>query len=436
MSPLDEPSGTVTRDENHETRTAQAIRSAIAEVPFYAKQKLSVAEGAPLQELLGGLPLLTRDKIRATLPKAWVREGRDLKAELAAGRLAVVEAGSGDARVRVLFDQALYRAQERRALTVNPQALAALSGEHGAYRDAVLWVPERGTGSCGAGDPAYEERVEGSRLYLNSRQDPTFWSELVMTRMLDELAEHETVGLLADPFYLDVLARHAAALGRTLDVRSFVALCRARPTSAHRETLRHGFSGEVFDLFGAREVGVLFVEAEDRLMHHAPFGSHVELLPAKVPTPGAEALALVVVTTLERDAQPLVRYVLGDLAQVSGAPSRFSTVPPLRSVEGRFDDAIARPDGAIVTPGAIDRALAPLSLPAYQVTQREASRVEIDVVGGSPGAAAEALAELLHGLSVEARAATSLAAGPDGKYHSCRRHIPLALGDCFTGAES
>ncbi len=52
-----------------------------------------------------------------------------------------------------------------------------------------------------------------------------------------------------------------------------------------------------------------------------------------------------------------MRYVLGDLVQVAEGPSRFTTVPPLESVEGKLDDAIIRPDGALVTPGAIDRAL-------------------------------------------------------------------------------
>ncbi|GAI30740.1 unnamed protein product, partial [marine sediment metagenome] len=71
---------------------------------------------------------------------------------------------------------------------------------------------------------------------------------------------------------------------------------------------------------------------------------------AKVPTPGAKDVALVVVTTLDREVQPLVRYVLGDLVQVADAPSRFTTVAPLVSVEGKLDDAIVRPDGALVTP--------------------------------------------------------------------------------------
>lgn len=428
------------RDGEHALRTVRAIRGALATVPFYAKQGLaSPAEGASLDTALAALPLLTAARIRPTLPKAWLPEGRDAKAELASGKLAVVETGLAEARVRLLWDGAWWRAQEARALLASPKAAAALAGQAGGpYRDAVLWVPERGTGSCGSGDPEYEERLETSRtrLHLNSRQDPTFWSESVMTRMLDELARHETIGLLADPFYLDVLARHAAVLGRRLDVRGFVGLTRGLTTAAHREALARVYaSSNVLQIYGAREAGILFVEGDDGLMHHAPFTTHVELLRAKVATPGAKDVALVVATTLDREVQPLVRYVLGDLVQVAEGGSRFTTVPPLASVEGKLDDAIIRPDGALVTPGAIDRAIAAASPRAYQVVQRDASNVDLEVVGGSPEAARDALAPLLEGMSIASRPATAIAVEPNGKYRVSRRVAPPATYDLFEGVE-
>jgi hypothetical protein len=424
----------VTRDPGHSARVVEALRTAIATVPFYAKAGyVAPPKGASLDDALRALPLLTRDKVRPTLPKAWVPDGRDVKSEIASGTLSVIEMGTGDARMRVLFDAKWWNDQERRALTVNPRAAAALAGELGPYKDAVLWIAERGTGSCGSGDPTYEDRLEGLRVHLNSRQDPTFWTEPVMTRMLDELALHETIGLLADPFYLDELARHAAALGRKLDVRGFIALTRALTTSTHRAMLRRVYPGTIIDALSAREAGTLFVESDDRKLHHAPLGTHVELLPAKVATPGAERVAMVVVTTIDRPVQPLVRYVLGDLVQVADGESRFTEVPPIKSVEGKLDDAIIRPDGAIVTPRAIDRALSELEMRAYEVIQREPDGVEIEVVGGPPDAARDALAPLLEGMKITASAKTSLAAEPNGKYKTSRR---VAAIQPVTGAFS
>ncbi len=416
------------RDLEHEPRTDRAIRAAIANVPFYAKQGLALPpEGAPLADLLAAIPLLGPARIRPTLPKAWVPDGHDVKAELASGKLVVVETGLGESRVRILWDAAWFRAQERRALAVNDRTRAIVGGEHGAYREAVLWVPERGTGSCGSGDPEYDDRLEGVRLHLNSRQDPTFWSEAVMTRMLDELLHHETTALFADPFYLEVLARHAATLGRRLDVRGFVALTRALVTTAHREAIQRVFRGPLLSLYGAREVGTLFVEGDDGKMHHAPFSTHVELLPAKVPTPGAEDVSLVVVTTLDRDVQPLVRYVIGDLVRIAPGEPRTTTVPPIAGVEGKLDDALVRPDGAIVTPAALDRAIASASPRAYQVVQDDATTVTVETIGASPDAARDALAALLPGMTIHARAATAIAVEPNGKYRVSRRSPSVAL---------
>ncbi len=429
--------GALSRDPEHAGRTLGAVRRALASVPFYAKQDLGrlVADDAPLETALARLPLLTRERVRPTLPKVWFPEGRDAKSELASGAVSVIEVGTSASRVRILFDAKWWREQERRALAIHPRAASALAGEMGTFRDAVLWVPERGTGSCGSGDPSYEERLEGARLHLNSRQDPTFWTEAVMTRMLDELAQHETVALLADPFYLDVLARHAALLGRKVDVRGFVATMRARATRAHREALSRVYSGTTIDVLAARETGTLFVEGDDDKMHHAPFSTHVELLRAKVETPGARDVALVVVTTLEREVQPLVRYVFGDLVQVAPGEGRFTSVAPVASIEGSIDDVIVRPDGALVTPGAIDRAISPSDARAYQVVQHSPGAVDVEVVGGSPSHVEQALASLLPGMKISVRGTTAIGVEPNGKYRSVIRKMPLSLSAAFEGCE-
>lgn len=404
-----------------------AIKRAFETVPFYTKQGITNLDG-PLGEVLARLPLLTRDRVRPTLPKVWFPNGRDARAELASGAITVIE--TGHARVRVLFEPRAWRAQEARAVQMHPRAASTYAGEPGPLREAYLWVPENGTRSCGSGDPSYEERLEGSRLRLNSRQDPTFWTEAVMTRMLDEISLHETTALCADPFYLDVLARHAAILNRRLDVRGFIATTRARATLAQREMLARVFQGTVIDVFGAREVGTLFVSAPDGLLHHAPFAAHVELLPAKVPTPGAEGVALVVVTTLDREVQPLVRYVLGDLVQVAKDAPDLA----IRSVEGTVEDAIVRPDGAIVTTGAIDRAVGS-AVKGYQVTQRDPSSVDVEVIGDVDRVAA-ALSPLLEGLTLSARSTTAIAVEANGKYRTTRRSTPaVALSQMFEGCD-
>jgi phenylacetate-CoA ligase len=243
--------------------------------------------------------------------------------------------------------------------------------------------------------------------------------------------------------YFSTLARFAAAEGRTIDVKGFVQLTYAFTTRGNVRGIRKAYAGPLVQLYGASEVGVLFMEANDGLLHHAPFTTHVELLRAKVPTPGAKDVALVVVTTLDRTAQPLVRFVVGDLVQVvEDGPRRFTTVPPIAGVEGRVQDAVVRPDGAIVTCAAIDRALGACHVAVFQLNQLTPETVEVDVVpepgceDGLVEAARAALAPLLVGLTLEVRKATAIAAEPSGKFRVARRHFTIDLAKSFEGCQA
>ena len=146
-------------------------------------------------------------------------------------------------------------------------------------------------------------------------------------------------------------------------------------------------------------------------------------------------------TTLDRVAMPLVRFVVGDLVQVDASgPRRWTPVPPLVSVEGRVDDALVRPDGALVTAGALDRALGAVEgLRFWQANQRTPDGpVEIDLVadGDAARAVEEArarLSPLLDGLTVAARSTTAIPIEASGKFRVSKRHFPLDLARTFEG---
>ena len=418
---------------------AQAIARAVRDIPFYAGHREALRQDATLGELLGRLPLLFKRDVRRALPKAWVPTGRDVKRELESGELEIVEtSGSTEDRLNILWDRGWWLRQEERGMRTNALVARAMDGAFGPYREAILTTPVCGGGACHVGDLRFEERLDEHRLFLNMRPDPTFWQEADKTRMIDEIVRHRTIGLEADPAYLAALALHAEKLGRKIEVGGFTQLTYASTTRAHLRSIRRAYDGPIFQLYGASEVGVLFMEGEDGRLHHAPFTTHVELLPARVATPGARDVALVVVTTLDRIAQPLLRFVVGDLVSVDwDGPRAFSDVPPLRSIEGRVQDAIARPDGAIVTTGAIDRALEPVSaIEQFQVRQPTEREAEIDVVAPS-GASVEAdvrevLAPLFGDVRLTVRRTTAVSPEPSGKFRVCKRDFPIDLERVFS----
>ncbi len=428
-------------DPEHEARAVAAIARALGEIPYYTKRgHAPPAPGTSLDDALRALPVLFKKDVRAALPKQWVPAGSDVKGALASGEIELVEtSGSTGDRLRVLWDKGWWLRQEARAFRVNPRVAAFMDGEGGAYHEAILTTPACGVTTCHSGELTFEERLDGHYLFLNMRPDPTYWSPDDRTRMLDELARHHTVGLESDPMYLAALAEHATAAGRTIDAK-FAVLTYAFATRPYLRAIRRAFAGDLLQLYGASEVGVLFMEGDDGRLHHAPFTTHVELLPAKVATPGAKDVALVVATTMDRASMPLVRFCLGDLVQVDrDGPRRFTTVPPLVSIEGRADDALVRPDGAIVTAGAIDRALEPMTeLRLFQANQRKPDAVEIDVVvdGADEGvvdAVRSRLAPLFEGMTVTPRLAQAIAVEPSGKFRVARRHFPLDLARAFEG---
>jgi len=427
-------------DPEHEARAVEAIARALREIPFYRKRGDALpARGVGLQGSLGALPLLFKKDVRATLPRQWAPPGRDVRADLASGALELVEtSGSTGDRLRILWDEGWWMRQEARAMRTNELVAAAMDGARGAYRESILTTPACGLGTCHIGDLPYGERVDGLHLFLSQRPDPLFWTASEQTRILDELTTHGTVGLESDPLYLAILARFARAHGRTIDVRGFVQLTYAMTTRAYLRAIAGAYGGPVLQLYGASEVGVMFMEGSDGRLQHCPFTTHVELFPARVPTPGADDVALAVVTTLDRIAMPLVRFVVGDLVRVDWAGERrWTSVPALHGIEGRIDDAFVRPDGALVTAGAMDRALGAVDgLFLWQAHQRTPDRVEVDVVadGDVSQVASEVqaqLAPLLAGLAVTARSVTAILIEPSGKFRVSKRHFPLDLGRVF-----
>lgn len=420
--------------------TGSSDRARRSRHSIYARRHKEGVPEAPLSEMLAKLPLLFKKDVRRAMPKAWVPTGRDVKADLESGEIEIVEtSGSTDDRLNILWDRGWWLKQEERAMRTNALVARAMDGEFGPYREAILTTPVCGNGQCHSGDLSFEERLDGPHLFVNMRADPTYWQDTDKTRMLDEIERHKTVGLEADPAYLAALALHAEKLSRRIIVSAFTQLTYASTTRAHLRSIRRAYDGPLFQLYGASEVGVLFMEGEDGLLHHSPITTHVELLPARVETPGAEDVALVVVSTLDRIAQPLLRFVVGDLVSVKrDGPRKFSDVAPLRSIEGRVQDAVVRTDGAIITTGAMDRALDPLEgLEQFQVRQPTPDAVEVDVIARSSASASldadvkSALAPLFGALPTSVRRVTAIAAEPSGKFRVCKRDFPIDYDKAF-----
>jgi phenylacetate-CoA ligase len=116
-----------------------------------------------------------------------------------------------------------------------------------------------------------------------------------------------------------------------------------------REFIEKVFSAEVFEQYGAREFGSIASECKrhDGLHYFAP-GIVLETV-APDGRPAGNKLGNLLVTDLWNYAMPLVRYRVGDLAQLDYNQCGCGCMLPIiGKVAGRTVDVITRPNGEII----------------------------------------------------------------------------------------
>jgi phenylacetate-coenzyme A ligase PaaK-like adenylate-forming protein len=170
-----------------------------------------------------------------------------------------------------------------------------------------------------------------------------------------------------------------------------------------------------YQLYGATEAGVLFMECTAGRLHHNARHSHIELVDA------GNGLSRVVVTTLGRTWMPLLRYDIGDLVRVADGCTcgRADDGYILGRIEGRGNDAITSPRG-LFTPAMLDD-MVDAAEPAIAQWQLQGAGDDwlLHVVASDGTNAAAALAEKL-GAAVEPRPTTTILPEQSGKYRMVR----------------
>ena len=103
-----------------------------------------------------------------------------------------------------------------------------------------------------------------------------------------------------------------------------------------RELCRSAFGAEIADTYGAQEAGHIAAQCPDCGDYHlSADASVIEILRDDGSPAAAGETGRVIVTPLHNYAMPLVRYELGDYAEVgTSAPACERTLPTLRRNSG------------------------------------------------------------------------------------------------------
>lgn len=406
----------------HWRRVGEETRRMVAEVPLYRDRPEPPADPAAVDEWLARVPPVGKRELRRGFPKALVRVSQDLSAAMRSEQVTLLAtSGTTADRLQVIWEWSWWDPQEREAMRLN--ALIARSLDRADYREAVLTTPACGAGTCHFGSQTAAERSIDGILFFNESADPTHWTERDRERMLNEWIEYAPRGVEADPAYLAIIARAALARGVRLPPPEFITLTYETTTRAMRRDIARAFDAPVFQLYGATEAGVLFMECEHGKLHPNERHSHVDL----VPLPGPGRLARVLVTTLGRAWMPLLRYDVGDVVRVADtrdcACGLSSDGPLLERVEGRSSDCI-EVGGATVTPLMIDDALHAALGPDATLEQWQLAGdtlYVVDPAGAASAAVAAAAVGALLDRPLRAERVTAIAPEASGKYRLVKR---------------
>jgi phenylacetate-CoA ligase len=379
------------REETRRRIRAQ-IDHAVARVPFYRRLGF---QGAPPLE---ALPLIGRDDLR--------REGEALRApEVPLDRLeAATSGGSTGVPVTVWLDAQVRDAQM--AGVLRAQTWMALPF---VTRHALLWGPPPDVVTYGT----FRGWLRG--LPIRRSFYATFaLSEAGTERLRRVLRRRAFPQVVGYSSALDRVASGAEALPRP--ARAVVAS--AEPLfPAQRRRIERFFGAPVFERYGCNEFAAIAHQCRAGSLHVLSDRVVLEILdPAGRPVPPG-AIGEAVVSDLDNQAMPLLRYRQGDAIEAGGACSCPLPFPVIAAVHGRMADLLEGTGGAVVSPRHVAQALASCGevLEHQLRLARDGLTCLVRPLGAfDAGGAAAALARLL-GREVRVRPAATIERWPSGK---------------------
>ncbi len=159
-----------------------------------------------------------------------------------------------------------------------------------------------------------------------------------------------------------------------------------------RASCQRVFGAKVVDMYSSQEVGYIALQCPQQEHYHVQSENLlVEILDESgVPCQPGE-IGRVVITTLHNFAMPLLRYDIGDYAEVGEQCSCGRGLPVLKRILGRQRNLLVMPDGQRRWP-IFNEGERPEELPLFyqfQAIQRSREHLEIRVVRDGPLSRAE-----------------------------------------------
>lgn len=347
------------------------LRHAHATVPFYRERWAGRYDpDRPIApEQFARLPRLTRGELQANFET--LKSGR-----VPAAHGPVAESrtsGSTGQPVRVLKTGLVQLLWQAIVLREHRWFKRDLTGKLAAIRQGVKEAEADGWG------PATDPLTRAGR-------SATLPISTDVDAQLAWLERQQPDYLLSYPSNLAELARRSLARGirfpRLREVRSFGEIL----TPEVRERCRQAWSVPVTDAYSSDEAGYMALQCPDHEHYHVQSEIVlVEILDERGGPCGPGEAGRVVVTPLHNFAMPLVRYEIGDYAEVGPPCACGRGLPALSRVAGRVRNMLVLADGRRYWPSFGSRGLNDIApVLQHQFVQKSHDLIEARLVTAGP----------------------------------------------------
>jgi phenylacetate-CoA ligase len=195
--------------------------------------------------------------------------------------------------------------------------------------------------------------------------------------------------LLTHPTMLDRLVRRSAEIGFRPDRLRQVLTISEILAPGLRELCRQQWGVPIVDTYSTREAGYLALQCPDAEHYHLQSETVlVEILDSAGEACGPGEIGRVIATPLHNLAMPLVRYDVGDYAEVGEACTCGRGLPVIRRILGRRQNMLRAADGGerwpLLSSGDIGKLLALAPIRQYQFAQTHRDRIEVRLQTARP----------------------------------------------------
>lgn len=287
---------------------------------------------------------------------------------------------------------------------------------------------------CATGFSTMRDRtLPDGTLVLTVAHDLLATPEWQIVKALDEIEDYQPDLLVVDPTHLAFLIRWARRLGRgiTSPRRLHVVCGYTLMTDVARRQIE-AFLGPdvpVGDMIGMSELGYLGFECHIGRRHINDVDFYPEFVWDGRPVEEGR-MGELYVTTIDDALIPRIRYATGDYFTPLGIACECGSDLPVVRIEGRATGMLRLRDGAILTPGGVNAAVADAPwLDLYQLEQDRSGGCVFRYIPdreAEPDAVAQGLAQVRARLAaalapntVRFEAVDYIAGERSGKFQSC-----------------